>query len=141
MKLRAASSLPGGEASARAHSARQPDVAGGFAQPCRSAGQSASARSAPQSGKSRHAAGSQRERGCTIGTAALSPTAGALARGGAAHAASMPRIAATVHRFVLTAMWLVVLEALAALSILILIVWWTMFSGRPRGERSDSDGR
>src|SRR5574337_293610 len=110
MKLRAASSSRGGEASARAHSARQPDAAGGFAQPCRSAGQSASARSVPQSGSSRHATGSQRE------------------RGGATHAASKPRIAATVHRFVRAAMWLVLLEALAALVILILIVWWTMFS-------------
>lgn len=32
-------------------------------------------------------------------------------------------------------MWLIVLEALAALSILLLAVWWTMFSGRKRGER------
>ncbi|MEP7283216.1 MAG: hypothetical protein ABI696_14660 [Rubrivivax sp.] len=34
-------------------------------------------------------------------------------------------------------MWLIVLEALAALVVLLLIVWWTMFSGRPRGERRD----
>lgn len=32
-------------------------------------------------------------------------------------------------------MWLIVLEALAALALLIFIVWWTMFSGRRRGER------
>lgn len=31
-------------------------------------------------------------------------------------------------------MWLILLEALAALFILVLIVWWTMFSGRQRGE-------
>lgn len=31
-------------------------------------------------------------------------------------------------------MILLVLEALAALIVLALIVWWTMFSGRPRGE-------
>jgi cbb3-type cytochrome oxidase subunit 3 len=37
-------------------------------------------------------------------------------------------------------MWLILLEALAALLILVLIVWWTMFSGRRRGERDgDSD--
>ncbi len=36
-------------------------------------------------------------------------------------------------------MWLVLLEALAVLVILILIVWWTMFSGRTRGERHDPD--
>lgn len=31
-------------------------------------------------------------------------------------------------------MTLLLLEALAALVILVLIVWWTMFSGRPGGE-------
>jgi hypothetical protein len=31
-------------------------------------------------------------------------------------------------------MWLLLLEALLALAILIFIVWWTMFSGRRRGE-------
>ena len=36
-------------------------------------------------------------------------------------------------------MWLLLLEALAALLILVLIVWWTMFSGRHRGERRDED--
>jgi hypothetical protein len=29
-------------------------------------------------------------------------------------------------------MWLLIAEALAALLILVLIVWWTMFSGRRR---------
>ncbi len=32
-------------------------------------------------------------------------------------------------------MWLILLEALAALVVLLLIVWWTMFSGRRNGER------
>lgn len=36
-------------------------------------------------------------------------------------------------------MWLIVLEALAALSILLLAVWWTMFSGRRKGERQDPE--
>ena len=36
-------------------------------------------------------------------------------------------------------MWLILLEALGALVILVLIVWWTMFSGRKKGERSDRD--
>lgn len=36
-------------------------------------------------------------------------------------------------------MWLLLLEALAALLILVLIVWWTMFSGRHKGERRDED--
>jgi hypothetical protein len=36
-------------------------------------------------------------------------------------------------------MWLLILEALGALAVFVLIVWWTMFSGRKKGElRSDS---
>ena len=35
-------------------------------------------------------------------------------------------------------MWLIVLEALGALLLLVLIVWWTMFSGRRKGELDDS---
>lgn len=31
-------------------------------------------------------------------------------------------------------MGLLFLEALGALTVLVLIVWWTMFSGRPKGE-------
>ena len=34
-------------------------------------------------------------------------------------------------------MWLLILEALGALLIFVFIVWWTMFSGRKKGERSD----
>ncbi len=36
-------------------------------------------------------------------------------------------------------MWWLILEALGALALLVLIVWWTMFSGRNRGERQDRD--
>jgi hypothetical protein len=38
-------------------------------------------------------------------------------------------------------MLLILLEALLALVLLILIVWWTMFSGRKKGEpvRDDTD--
>ncbi|MBI5333808.1 MAG: hypothetical protein HZB72_04360 [Burkholderiales bacterium] len=32
-------------------------------------------------------------------------------------------------------MWLILLEALAALLIFVFIIWWTMFSGRRKGER------
>ena len=32
-------------------------------------------------------------------------------------------------------MWLLILEALGALVLFAFIVWWTMFSGRRRGER------
>lgn len=35
-------------------------------------------------------------------------------------------------------MWLFVLESLAALGLLIFMVWWTMFSGRRGGERRES---
>lgn len=31
-------------------------------------------------------------------------------------------------------MWLLLLEALAALGVLLFLVWWTMFAGRTRGE-------
>lgn len=38
-------------------------------------------------------------------------------------------------------MWLLILEALAALGLLVFIVWWTMFSGRRRdAEPSDDSG-
>jgi hypothetical protein len=53
-----------------------------------------------------------------------------------AHAASVPKIAAIQG---LKDMWLILLEALAALAILVLIVWWTMFSGRKKGERIDDE--
>lgn len=36
-------------------------------------------------------------------------------------------------------MWLILLEALAALALLLLAIWWTMFAGRRRGERIDED--
>jgi cbb3-type cytochrome oxidase subunit 3 len=36
-------------------------------------------------------------------------------------------------------MWVILLEAFAALAVLLLIVWWTMFHGRRRGERARSN--
>jgi hypothetical protein len=36
-------------------------------------------------------------------------------------------------------MGLIFLEALGAGAILVLIVWWTMFSGRDKGEPRDRD--
>jgi hypothetical protein len=36
-------------------------------------------------------------------------------------------------------MWILLLEALGALALLVFIVWWTMFSGRRRGEPPDQD--
>lgn len=38
-------------------------------------------------------------------------------------------------------MWLLILEALAALSLLLFAVWWTMFSGRKRGEKAAEPGQ
>jgi hypothetical protein len=38
-------------------------------------------------------------------------------------------------------MWLLLLEALGALLIFVFIIWWTMFSGRSKGERRDDDRR
>ena len=32
-------------------------------------------------------------------------------------------------------MWVILLEALGAVLLLVLIVWWTMFHGRRNGER------
>ena len=64
-------------------------------------------------------------------------------RGGAeAQATSNPRIAAgtpcmpALRNF---DMWVILLEALGALALLVLIVWWTMFSGRKKGERREPD--
>ena len=34
-------------------------------------------------------------------------------------------------------MWVILLEAFAAGALLVFIVWWTMFSGRKKGERPD----
>jgi ABC-type transporter Mla subunit MlaD len=39
------------------------------------------------------------------------------------------------------AMWVILLEALGALALLVLIVWWTMFSGRKGGERRRPEDR
>ena len=36
-------------------------------------------------------------------------------------------------------MTLLLLEALGAAALLVFIVWWTMFSGRRKGERRDAD--
>ncbi len=37
-------------------------------------------------------------------------------------------------------MWLIMIEALGAGLILVVIVWWTMFSGRKGGERRIDNG-
>ena len=57
-------------------------------------------------------------------------------------AASVPRIAVATHRVAnrkALDMWVILLEALAALGLLLFIVWWTMFAGRRKGERRDEE--
>ena len=62
----------------------------------------------------------------------------------AASRAAIPRIVAAARAWALRrarVMWVILLEALAALGLLVFIVWWTMFSGRRKGERNpDGDG-
>jgi hypothetical protein len=68
-----------------------------------------------------------------------------ISSGGKAHAASTPRISAGQKRWPARGndldMWVILLEALAALVALLLIVWWTMFSGRKGGERRRPEDR
>ena len=94
--------------------------------------------------------GTQRER-ARISTAAATgggaDAAGPGAGGGATTLAqpassAPPRIAANRKgrtRKARSDMWVILLEALAALALLVLIVWWTMFHGRHRGERRGPD--
>ena len=63
---------------------------------------------------------------------------------GATTRTALPRICAAASRLAPTVarvMWVILLEALAALVLLLFIVWWTMFSGRSRGERRGDDDR
>lgn len=53
------------------------------------------------------------------------------------HATRLPTIAQPNHRHKRCCMTLILLEALGAGLLLVLIVWWTMFSGRERGEPMD----
>jgi hypothetical protein len=56
--------------------------------------------------------------------------------GGVEQLTKLPTIASNIRIFVMT---LLILEALGALLLLVLIVWWTMFSGRDKGElRTDT---
>lgn len=52
-------------------------------------------------------------------------------------AASVPRMLRLINQYWSRFMSLIFLEALAALVLLLLIVWWTMFSGRKNGELPD----
>ena len=60
--------------------------------------------------------------------------------GGLAQLANTSISATKIQRcehFEYVVMWLILLEALAALAVIVLIVWWTMFSGRKNGELKD----
>jgi len=61
---------------------------------------------------------------------------------GAAHDTSMPTIDSIPNDFSIPykRMLLILFEALGAGLLLVLIVWWTMFHGRPSGEREDESG-
>jgi hypothetical protein len=60
-----------------------------------------------------------------------------LCGGGVEQLTKLPTIASNIRSFVMT---LLILEALGALLLLVLIVWWTMFSGRDKGEpRMDAE--
>jgi len=71
-----------------------------------------------------------------------------VARGGAtlsggggltAQPASVATITTPTNRLNASLMGLILLEALGAGIVFILIIWWTMFSGRKRGELPDED--
>jgi len=93
-------------------------------------------------------AGTGAETGAETGSAASSlqghphPPWGADAQATSV-AARLPRIHTRVQRPAAArrnpVMWLLILEALAALLLLIGLVWWTMFSGRRKGERAQDD--
>lgn len=117
------------------------------------AGQNSLLRSCDQAGKSAQSAATQRADvrlsfptgrgddvlvgGEVVGD--LSSTGAGDWMGPLAQAVSIPRIRMhVVGRHPLKGnivMWLILLEALGALLILVFIVWWTMFSGRKKGER------
>jgi hypothetical protein len=104
------------------------------------AGHTSAVRSLSQPGSSDQLAGTHLARGRTTTSPGVvrpsspegsSACAGA-ATGGLEHPASAPKMKKTHTRN--RVMWLLVLEAVGAAALLVLIVWWTMFSGRRRGE-------
>src|SRR5690606_18267438 len=116
---------------------------------CTKAFQASCRRSPPQPGKASQATGTQRLLvRCWADPAGGTETAGTSGagtdptRGPTAQATRLPTIpAATAHRStdpfnpsIPFAMTLLLLEALGALLIFLFIVWWTMFSGRRKGE-------
>jgi hypothetical protein len=58
---------------------------------------------------------------------------------GVEHAAITTHRPRLLNRLYALRMWLLLLEALGALLIFVFIIWWTMFSGRNKGERQRDD--
>jgi hypothetical protein len=123
----------------------------GRSQPFSSAGQTSALRSADQPGNCSKPTATQRLPP-GLGTAGAAVGGGAGAAGGAGgcgavpQPARAPRIAAATHAVPTNTrrglpMLLLLLEALAALCLLVFIVWWVMFSGRRKGERDDGEPR
>jgi hypothetical protein len=93
--------------------------------------------------------GTQRERARSNGGAleagsvavgGLMSGAGGSVRGGLAQLINTKLSATKINgfkHFGNIVMLLILLEALGALAVIVLIVWWTMFSGRKNGERKD----
>jgi hypothetical protein len=82
--------------------------------------------------------------GSPVAGGAGEATLGALPSAGAGASLGVLEQAASAHRIATLApsrpwrnvvMWVILLEALGALVLLVLIVWWIMFSGRRKGER------
>jgi len=106
-----------------------------------SAGQAASRSSPPQPGSSFQSAATQRAADFGgAGSAGAGPVDGCTGgcNGGEEQAARLPRMAASTPR-AHHPMLLLALEALGALLIFVFIIWWTMFSGRKKGERREDE--
>ncbi len=75
--------------------------------------------------------------GATPAPAGVGSTGGTLEQA-TTSASIVPRIGAAASRLARAKallMWVILLESLGALCLLLLIVWWTMFAGRRKGER------
>ena len=141
-----AASSAGGARRASAHSAAQ--AGAGRSQLFSSAGHTCALRSADQPGNCSKPTATQRlpPAGGNVGAAAAGAVAGAGGGGGVGVVRWRNR------RWLLESptpkntrqglpMGLLLLEALAALVLLVFIVWWVMFAGRRKGERNEHDER
>jgi hypothetical protein len=75
------------------------------------------------------------------GVAEAGPGPGSGCRGPVEQAASIATIRHPTSQWSPRIMGLLLLEALAAGIVFILIIWWTMFSGRKGGELPDETGQ